>query len=424
MKLFISHVHEEQGLAASLKGIFETRVQGAEAWASSVDQSPGEEWLDGVKRAMGRADTVLVLCSSRSLRQPWVNFEAGAGWGREIRVVPLCHSDVTVAELPFPLSSMLGFDLFTRNGLSELLEWCGGDSGELDTDWAAVQDALDAIDYVPPARRPLPGPTRPRAILIDGAHGQTEWPLGRKGTLFDWPDAGFSELVEPGSWVARWVERRDQLRAGDLDAWSGMIVALPFRRRMSAGVVDQVVRWVRAGGRLLLLGFELGDLHHGGNLNDLASRFGLRFHGDIVSPHGWAGGKPYGEPVCFGAKADHPVLQGVESVWWRNVQTLALEPGTRPLLTVGANGVSVPTHDSVGFAGGSLTMPNPRFETHTEARWVPVMVEATPHLTGDGGVLACGTWDLLTTDPPEGDQLRLMQNVLDWLAGPEANGAE
>jgi hypothetical protein len=334
VKCFISHIHEERRLAASLKRILETRVQGAEAWASSVDQRPGEEWLEGVKGAMGRADTVMVLCSSTSLDQPWVNFEAGAGWGREVRVVPLCHSDVTVGELPFPLSAMLGFDLFTRNGLEELLEWCGGDTGELDPDWAEVQDALDAIDYVPPARRPLPEPTQPRAILIDGAHGQPEWPLDRKGTLFDWPDVGFSELVDPASWLARWVERPDQLRAGDLDAWSGMILALPFRRRMSAGAVDQIVRWVREGGRLLLLGFELGDLHHGGNLNDLASRFGLRFHGDIVSPEGWAGGKPYGEAVCFRADVDHPVLEGVDSVWWRNVQTLALEPGTRPLLTV------------------------------------------------------------------------------------------
>ena len=163
------------------------------------------------------------------------------------------------------------------------------------------------------------------------------------------------------------------------------MLAMPWRASLSATAIDQIVEWVRLGGRLGLLGFELGDLHHSGNLNALASRFGLRFQGDMVAPHGWHRQlKPYGAPVEFTAPASssHPILDGVGSVTWRNVQTLAREPGTRLLLAVGENVLTVPEPESVSFASGLLTMPNPVFAYFDDASWLPVMAEATPHLTG------------------------------------------
>lgn len=35
-----------------------------------------------------------------------MNFEAGAGWARKIRVIPLCHSGMTSAQLPLPLNML------------------------------------------------------------------------------------------------------------------------------------------------------------------------------------------------------------------------------------------------------------------------------------------------------------------------------
>jgi len=37
------------------------------------------------------------------VEKPWVNFEAGAGWVRDIPVIPLCHSGIQPSNLPMPL---------------------------------------------------------------------------------------------------------------------------------------------------------------------------------------------------------------------------------------------------------------------------------------------------------------------------------
>ena len=54
-------------------------------WASSEDIAPGEQWAKELDEAMEAAKLILVLCSSHSIRAAWVNFEAGAGWGKESR---------------------------------------------------------------------------------------------------------------------------------------------------------------------------------------------------------------------------------------------------------------------------------------------------------------------------------------------------
>ena len=46
---------------------------------------------------------MLVLCSTRSVAEPWINFEAGAGYIKDIPVIPICHSGMTVDTLPIPL---------------------------------------------------------------------------------------------------------------------------------------------------------------------------------------------------------------------------------------------------------------------------------------------------------------------------------
>jgi hypothetical protein len=204
-----------------------------------------------------------------------------------------------------------------------------------------------------------------------------------------------------------------------------MLLSLPLEdHRLTDTTMDQIVRWVHLGGRLALLGFELGDLHHKANLNDLAARFALRFNGDVLAPPGWdKSRKRYGQDIPLTPTSGHPLFDGVESLTWRNVQTLAREPGTKPLLTTRDHPVVVPTPESVGFSKkGYLTMPEPEFEL--EMREALVVVEATPHLTGRGRVVAIGTWELLS-DQLNGDgNRRFAANLLRWLTdGPAPTGA-
>ena len=176
-----------------------------------------------------------------------------------------------------------------------------------------------------------------------------------------------------------------------------------------------------AGGRLLLLGFELGDRHHDGNLEDLARHFGIHPAADIVGPRSHGPTKPYDVPVDFQV-ADgepHPLTQNLSTIRLSNVQTIRVEPGGTEWLRVGKNVVYRPTRSSVVYRQGTLTQPRSQeFDQNVEAGWLPVAVEAPSGLCGDGAVHAMGTWDLLRRPNARHneDNLRLLERLLDWLS--------
>lgn len=51
----------------------------------------------------------------------WINFEFGAGWMRKILIIPICHSNLTVDNLPIPLNLLQGFDIQKQGKLTELI---------------------------------------------------------------------------------------------------------------------------------------------------------------------------------------------------------------------------------------------------------------------------------------------------------------
>jgi hypothetical protein len=111
MKVFISHIAEEKELAALLKGRIDEDFLGkVECFVSSDTESilAGENWLSSIDEALKDASVEVILCSPLSVKRPWINFEAGAGWMRRIPIVPLCHSGLTPRELPMPLAVLQG----------------------------------------------------------------------------------------------------------------------------------------------------------------------------------------------------------------------------------------------------------------------------------------------------------------------------
>lgn len=105
--MFISHITEEKDLAISLKELIEQSFLGMmDVFVSSDENSvsSGERWLDNITDALGKCSIELILCSPVSIKRPWINFEAGAGWIRKIPVIPLCHSGMEVNKLPIPLN--------------------------------------------------------------------------------------------------------------------------------------------------------------------------------------------------------------------------------------------------------------------------------------------------------------------------------
>jgi len=105
--VFISHITEEKELALEFKSLVEGAFLGLiDVFVSSDENSIhlGQRWLDQITVALRTCAVEIILCSTKSVKRPWINFEAGAGWVRDIPVIPLCHSGTTPSSLPMPLN--------------------------------------------------------------------------------------------------------------------------------------------------------------------------------------------------------------------------------------------------------------------------------------------------------------------------------
>jgi hypothetical protein len=122
-KIFISHISDEAKLAHIIKShIVEDFLGMVDVFVSSDDTSIplGNKWLNAVERALKEARIELILCSKKSVQQPWVNFEAGAGWIRGIPVVPICHSGLQPSTLPIPLNMLQAIEANQETGIHNL----------------------------------------------------------------------------------------------------------------------------------------------------------------------------------------------------------------------------------------------------------------------------------------------------------------
>ncbi|AYN86670.1 toll/interleukin-1 receptor domain-containing protein [Commensalibacter melissae] len=105
------------------KNIKELLLSSVNVFVSSDDQSItlGNKWLETVSNNLEKCIFIIVLCSQESIKKPWINFECGAGWTRKIPIIPICHSNLTVANLPIPLNLLQGFDIQKQGKLTELI---------------------------------------------------------------------------------------------------------------------------------------------------------------------------------------------------------------------------------------------------------------------------------------------------------------
>ena len=191
---------------------------------------------------------------------------------------------------------------------------------------------------------------------------------------------------------------------------------------MSPEVVAALADFVKKGGRMLLLGFEMGDRHHDANLNDHAAEFGLYVEADIVGPPRQGASKPFGVAVDYevGLGDRHALTEGLAAVRLANVQTLRVLPLGAEWLRVGKNVACRPSRETVEYRDGVFTEPGEkRVEPNAGAGWLAVAAEAPRGLCGEGAVQAVGTWDLLGRRDAFGhrDNLILLGRLFEWLSG-------
>ncbi|MBI3164976.1 MAG: toll/interleukin-1 receptor domain-containing protein [Chloroflexi bacterium] len=124
MKIFLSHVSLEGPLAITLKEWVETSFAGQfEIFVSSDinDLPAGNQWLTSLEKALADAGMLIVLCSPFSVTRPWVNFETGGAWVKQIPIIPICHSGQSKSALPAPLSFFQGLEVNSPTFVSDLL---------------------------------------------------------------------------------------------------------------------------------------------------------------------------------------------------------------------------------------------------------------------------------------------------------------
>jgi len=122
-RLFISHISEERKIAEGIKIALSRDFLGlVNVFVSSDTESisAGEEWLLSVEKALRDCTIFIILCSPESIRRPWINFETGAAWMRDIPIIPVCHSGLLPHDLRMPLSLKQGISLNDGDGLQRL----------------------------------------------------------------------------------------------------------------------------------------------------------------------------------------------------------------------------------------------------------------------------------------------------------------
>lgn len=118
--VFISHIAPEKEIAIAFKELIEASFLGMiDVFVSSDEHSigMGQRWLEDITKALKTCSIEILLCSPQSVTRPWINFEAGACWIRDIPVIPLCHSGIEPTTLPLPLNLCQGA---TANQVSSL----------------------------------------------------------------------------------------------------------------------------------------------------------------------------------------------------------------------------------------------------------------------------------------------------------------
>ncbi len=105
--IFISHITSEKKLGLALKKSIEKAFLGmTDVFISSDPENlpAGKQWYKTIMEKLDEASILFVLMSPQAIKKPWISYEAGAASIRDIPMIPVCHSGITLNNLPAPFS--------------------------------------------------------------------------------------------------------------------------------------------------------------------------------------------------------------------------------------------------------------------------------------------------------------------------------
>ena len=145
--VFVSHVEEDAAIASEIKAWTEDLLKGVEMFVSGDDIDPGVKWEEHIiEEKLKNCCIALIVCTQMSIRQPWINFEAGGAWVKGAMVIPLCYHGQSKGTLPRPLSSLQALDLSEPDDIRKLLETIAKKAGL----HAPNTDSNGLIERLPP----------------------------------------------------------------------------------------------------------------------------------------------------------------------------------------------------------------------------------------------------------------------------------
>ena len=177
MRLFISHIHEERGIAEAIRDQLRSCFAALVDVFLAQDIPFGKKWLKAVGDELAKCDMVLVLFSKHSVRRPWVNIEAGSGVMADKTVIPICHSGFTAGDLPSIYSGLNSMDLLSGQDVRGLLlQIAEGTPAKFieDVD-GPVERWLKVVSNAVRSKRYLPELEAPPCVWVVGSnHGLSE----------------------------------------------------------------------------------------------------------------------------------------------------------------------------------------------------------------------------------------------------------
>jgi len=272
----------------------------------------------------------------------------------------------------------------------------------------------------------LMGPDRQQEydddLFLDFSHAQSSWRHNRKQL-----DENYT-LIQKMARKKRWNVRHIQ-DARDFDklpVQAALLFACPRHEELKPAEIKGLDDWVRAGGRLLALGFY-SIPHHRTNIGQLMNLFGFCFQHNVLLPFGSVPADALHQAVKMGERyvvrvdtskmsTSDPLLKGVEVLGLQSACSLkvynaepqevdiVLHSGTEPLIWEPKN---------IRFDKYGQYWERTKYVPSTKKERPLIVKTKVQH----GRVVAIGTWKVFCDNFIDDDTLgncQLFGNTLDW----------
>ena len=395
--IFISHASEDKNaVAIPLARLLEEA--GLKVWLDQHELTLGDSLRGKINEGLAQSRYGVVILSKAFLAKDWPVNELNSLLAMEEAghkvMLPVCH-EIERAEL-IAAAPLIADRLAART------------SDGLDTVAKAILRVAqsETLGQAPSSAV--------RTAAFDLSHRQLEW-----YHLEDFTKSTKLRLmVVRGSGPGQFANPIEH---------SALVLALPYHCSLTPSEIAAIDRWVYQGGGLFVMGFYAADIHHqGSNPSALLRVFGLEFGEDVIMPAGKASdldcriqttSRKADLAVTLQLSGDeHPITQGVKSLAFQSACSLKFAPGTVPEFLL-----SSPPSSQLMRAEGQK---DPAGQMPVIAQWVLDRTQSLPLLVvcryGKGRVVATGTWKLCTLD--WGNNLRLVENIVDWLVREAPNG--